>query len=149
MRSLYKPFNRTSMESKQEKVTVLFADNGTLLIEPVWNRNAHLFRCPPKIAMLLIEPVWNRNLAEGAEQEQPQTFNRTSMESKLNSTPGMSRKKFTFNRTSMESKLLVSHSFLIGSKTFNRTSMESKRRYEDNSSHNGILLIEPVWNRNL
>ena len=57
-----------------------------LLIEPVWNRNSRkglitfiIFK-----PLLLIEPVWNRNALESsAGILRMLTFNRTSMESKL------------------------------------------------------------------
>ena len=58
----YFPFNRTSMESK------LFSDthgveHASLLIEPVWNRNAENGSSVTLSRTLLIEPVWNRNVS--------------------------------------------------------------------------------------
>ena len=56
-----KPFNRTSMESKHG------TDGDSVSIE----------------YSLLIEPVWNRNALFGVTSITDLTFNRTSMESKL------------------------------------------------------------------
>ena len=53
-------FNRTSMESKL--FFAGFSDvDGSLLIEPVWNRNRIAYRVNEHPDLLLIEPVWNRN----------------------------------------------------------------------------------------
>ena len=64
--------------------------------------------------MLLIEPVWNRNVSDRRSKalikfivyEFGDTFNRTSMESKLSGIVAKtsSTAEHTFNRTSMESK---------------------------------------------
>ena len=100
-----------------------------LLIEPVWNRNvSHSFRFSDTYH-LLIEPVWNRN----------QVFDETA------SLHGLA-----FNRTSMESKQVVRLKWAVwrGYPAFNRTSMESKLIKRPSQNQRGILLIEPVWNRN-
>ena len=80
----FKPFNRTSMESKLSGLSSYRVARDRLLIEPVWNRNFDFARGPrlklrafnrtsmesklhekPRetrlAATLLIEPVWNRN----------------------------------------------------------------------------------------
>ena len=56
-----------------------------LLIEPVWNRNEPTsFAKASIISSLLIEPVWNRNPpAAQTAAVLHQSFNRTSLESKL------------------------------------------------------------------
>ena len=55
-----------------------------------------------------------------------------------------------FNRTSMESKQAEAQLVISEvAETFNRTSMESKQNLASpRRSLDGILLIEPVWNRN-
>ena len=121
-----------------------------LLIEPVWNRNAHL-------KPIMINLAW--------------TFNRTSMESKQRSISFVSIRSFTFNRTSMESKQISEYRDLatlglliepvwnrntvtVGATCsrdlpFNRTSMESKlESIRPRCPASSNLLIEPVWNRN-
>ena len=55
----------------------------------------------------------------------------------------------TFNRTSMESKLGTGAQLIKNTHTFNRTSMESKHKTDDTPLTKDVLLIEPVWNRNL
>ena len=62
------------------------------------------------------------------------TFNRTSMESKLSDLVPKGYSEDAFNRTSMESKLIEVIENHIGSPTFNRTSMESKRAF-------GLILV--------
>ena len=145
-----------------------------LLIEPVWNRNTQN-GCdePSHILYLLIEPVWNRNRAPCLPKTQVQTsFNRTSMESKLESLRSCCWNLTTsFNRTSMESKLRCwcivgmsislliepvwnrnKHCKICGAPVnwaFNRTSMESKPQHSRCSYRMCYLLIEPVWNRNI
>ena len=98
------------------------------------------------------------------------TFNRTSMESKLNlygvggvvgiflliepvwnrndisTTPYFTEP--SFNRTSMESKQILANTNRLGGLTFNRTSMESKQSEVGTFRRILRLLIEPVWNRN-
>ena len=79
------------------------------------------------------------------------SFNRTSMESKLQDSSSSSSPTSSFNRTSMESKQAINIRFpnILGN-TFNRTSMESKHLElmpERDALH--PLLIEPVWNRNI
>ena len=54
----------------------------------------------------------------------------------------------TFNRTSMESKLFSSVRISTPENTFNRTSMESKPVRVKGVCIPNKLLIEPVWNRN-
>ena len=98
------------------------------------------------------------------------TFNRTSMESKLapyrpDVASGLliepvwnrneaSQRSYrlhptSFNRTSMESKLLCSCPWSRKEDTFNRTSMESKLlEVREKNGAEFLLLIEPVWNRN-
>ena len=53
------PFNRTSMESKPEKVIERCREIAKLLIEPVWNRNPYDDLRDYNGYTLLIEPVWN------------------------------------------------------------------------------------------
>ena len=56
-----------------------------LLIEPVWNRNPRRSIVSRWVLRLLIEPVWNRNAFDvDTEFRVEFSFNRTSMESKLN-----------------------------------------------------------------
>ena len=57
---------------------------------------------------LLIEPVWNRNVVAILRGRKVGE---------------------TFNRTSMESKLFILDDLRIGGETFNRTSMESKQLF--------------------
>ena len=71
------------MESKLDTAAMHLTRKG-LLIEPVWNRNMPL--------------IPNRLIRLG-------TFNRTSMESKLDTVQVSGLQLSTFNRTSMESKL--------------------------------------------
>ena len=42
LKYFYRPFNRTSLESKRYPRRVYRNDSGVLLIEPVWNRNRSL-----------------------------------------------------------------------------------------------------------
>ena len=78
------PFNRTSMESKHKSRQGRQRCTPTLLIEPVWNRNSVGDGGVRFNASLLIEPVWNRNDADKvSDRTSTETFNRTSMESKL------------------------------------------------------------------
>ena len=77
---------------------------------------------------LLIEPVWNRNtffIVHG--RDRPQSFNRTSMESKRFLLMPSFLSASPFNRTSMESKHKTIELNTYPNLTFNRTSMESKQ----------------------
>ena len=56
------------------------------------------------VTTLLIEPVWNRNATEVGGIPIISTFNRTSMESKLRHRTVNRDTRIAFNRTSMESK---------------------------------------------
>ena len=98
---------------------------------------------------LLIEPVWNRNARiRQAIAESGKTFNRTSLESKPFSDDGACWRGGTFNRTSLESKQRFCY-LCEQLNTFNRTSLESKRSLDFSIACGGNLLIEPVWNRNI
>ena len=56
-------FNRTSMESKRATLMLFRLASGSLLIEPVWNRNKDEENGDTEgVDTLLIEPVWNRNV---------------------------------------------------------------------------------------
>ncbi len=78
------------------------------------------------------------------------TFNRTSMESKLGGDESGGYRFWTFNRTSMESKQLSREPITrTRGSPFNRTSMESKRTSPAVIKSAISLLIEPVWNRNI
>ena len=58
----------------------------------------------------------------------PVAFNRTSLESKLNTNSLVNGTVYSFNRTSLESKQeFVFVEFLNVGSPFNRTSLESKR----------------------
>ena len=103
-------FNRTSMESKRAINRQALASALFLLIEPVWNRNRfwHVF-INLGVNSLLIEPVWNRNiLVINLSQFRNElliepVWNRNTEEFWKDWAKG----KETFNRTSMESKLVV------------------------------------------
>ena len=75
------------------------------------------------------------------------TFNRTSLELKLDVETGLAKMDVVFNRTSLELKHLnniLSDRVLF---TFNRTSLELKQVGSSNHiSPMWKLLIEPVWN---
>ena len=122
-------FNRTSMESKLHLKLI------TLIIFQAFNRTSMESKlrpvvCPvPRHRCLLIEPVWNRNLKKASV---------------------LYALLYSFNRTSMESKLVSdSRASSIPSCSFNRTSMESKLPPAFSLSSLCLLLIEPVWNRNV
>ena len=97
------------------------------------------------------------------------TFNRTSMELKLEIQILNNPRVVTFNRTSMELKLITQlqpQNILVGTfnrtsmelkrvsdrlqsseeRPFNRTSMELKPQLDKSLTYQRILLIEPVWN---
>ena len=53
----------------------------TLLIEPIWNRNAKAAVPEAEMGDLLIEPIWNRN--DGTKhptRDFDSSFNRTNLE---------------------------------------------------------------------
>ena len=99
---------------------------------------------------LLIEPVWNRNcLAFRGVLERYDTFNRTSLESKLTISGKASRTAFTlliepvWNRNQFLSACQGLSRFLLIEPVWNRN---AGSRQSQEITHS--LLIEPVWNRN-
>ena len=101
--------------------------------------------------LLLIEPVWNRNIAPQIDPKHILgTFNRTSLESKLDTRYLAFRRCLPFNRTSLESKLQSvtllnsSQNALLIEPVWNRNILSVRYSNEVDV----ILLIEPVWNRN-
>ena len=76
-----------------------------------------------------------------------ETFNRTSMELKLNEQITVPIAVYdTFNRTSMELKRVSQRATQAEVNAFNRTSMELKRTCIKVRRTDNRLLIEPVWN---
>ena len=152
MDKIWRPFNRTSMESKLWQVVDKLHLFALLLIEPVWNRNNparhgsdNAFHAFNRTSMeskldpsfwsghevpLLIEPVWNRNI-KVASDKMPFVFpfNRTSMESKLLAFLEVAGLDIPFNRTSMGIETRCKPTLTVPRRsTFNRTSMESKHQ---------------------
>ena len=169
-------FNRTSMESKHFRGDWRLRASGfKLLIEPVWNRNAHEL-----CARMGFRGAFNRTSMESKRRwtytrlaTLMPAFNRTSMESKLRTAcywlcekpnlliePVWNRNWCGSLETSSPASCLliepvwnrnVSSAFTVSKRvsTFNRTSMESKHAFDKwQRLRCNILLIEPVWNRN-
>ena len=70
------------------------------------------------------------------------------MESKLSFIVSSKHALETFNRTSLESKRFSLSQTEQCRHPFNRTSLESKLSCKRVFRYRGLLLIEPVWNRN-
>ena len=82
-----------------------------LLIEPVWNRNLSLCAIRTSAACLLIEPVWNRNQMPRPRYRSPMPLLIEPVWNR-NGVADVDAKGFrveTFNRTSMESKLWIEY----------------------------------------